>query len=207
MHKESGRFCPDEIGIIVNDLLTEHFPKIVDLDFTAQLEKDLDKIAQGDKDWILTLRNFYQPFNKTLQKASNAIVKINTDKLSDELCPICSKPMMIKNGRFGKFLACSGYPDCKTTRPLLIKTGISCPICKEKGEKGELVEKLSKKRRRFYGCSRYPECTFAINRKPIPNACPKCGNLLISTQRDRVKCTVCEFKGELPELDKVGARE
>ena len=126
--KEVGRFRPDEIGTIVSDMLTEHFPKIVDLNFTAQMEKDLDSIARGEKDWVGVLQHFYKPFDKTLQKAASSIEKINTDKPSDEVCPVCGQPMVIKSGRFGKYLACSDEK-CKKTMPIVVKTDISCPEC------------------------------------------------------------------------------
>ncbi len=199
--KEKGRMFPDDVGFIVSDLLAQHFPKIVDLSFTARMERDLDDIAQGDQDWVSVLRAFYTPFEKTLHKAGEAIEKINVAKTTSEICPDCGRPMVIKIGRYGKFLACSGYPECKKTMALKVTTGISCPECKD----GELMEKISKKKRRFYGCSRYPKCRFAINRKPISQPCPKCGKLLIQYRNDWVKCTSCDFKEKSDELVKVRA--
>ena len=202
IYRDNGKLCPDEIGFIVNDLLSQHFPKIVDLSFTARLEKDLDSIAQGNKEWVSVLRGFYIPFEETLQEASETIEKIKIVKMTDEICPDCGRSMVIKTGRFGKFIACSGYPECKKTMPLLIKTGVTCPKCGD----GELVERINKKKRRFYGCSRYPECDFAINRKPVLQPCPQCGKLLVTYRNDWVKCTSCEYKGEKEELDKTGAK-
>lgn len=199
--KEKGRIYPDEIGIVVSDMLTQHFPKIVDLSFTARMEKDLDKIAQGDKDWVSVLHTFYPPFEKTLISAGEAIEKVKVAKMTDEVCPECGRPMVIKAGRFGKFLACSGYPQCKKTMPLLVKMGVTCPECNQ----GELVERVSKRKRRFYGCSRYPKCQFTINRKPIAKPCPQCGKLLTIYRNNLVKCTTCEYKDKLNELDKVEA--
>ena len=167
--RDKGRIYPDEIGFIVSDLLTQHFPKIVDLSFTARMEKDLDEIAQGDRNWVSVLHTFYDPFEKTLLKAADTIERVDMTKATDEVCPECGKPMVIKTGRFGKFVACSGYPECKKTMPLKVTTGVICPECKE----GELLELMSKKKRRFYGCSRYREkdpdkkCEFAISSKPI----------------------------------------
>ncbi|HEX75909.1 MAG TPA: DNA topoisomerase I, partial [Dehalococcoidia bacterium] len=201
VYKENGKLCPDEIGIIVNDLLAKHFPKIVDLGFTAQLEKELDEIARGRKGWIPVLRGFYTPFDKTLRKASERIDKINIVKMTEEICPDCGQPMVIKVSRYGRFLACSSYPKCNRTMPLLTKTGVTCPNCGE----GELVERVSKKKRRFYGCSRYPQCHFTISQRPVSQPCPQCGKLLVTYRNSQVKCTACEYKGELAELIKVGA--
>jgi DNA topoisomerase-1 len=204
VHKDGGRFCPDEIGIIVNDLLTENFPRIVNLNFTAQMEENLDEIAQGKKEWVSVLRGFYTPFSEKLKKATETLQRINTDKESGEICPECGKPMVIKNGRFGRFLACSGYPACKKTMPLLVKIGVLCPEC-GKSNGGEMIEKLSKKKRRFYGCSRYPQCKFAIRQKPIARPCPQCGNLLVHYRNGVVRCIDCKYKGDLTELETAGA--
>lgn len=204
VHKEGGKFCPDEIGIIVNDLLAANFPKVVDLSFTAQMEENLDEIAHGKKEWVSVLRSFYTPFDEKLKKASETLKRINTDKESNEVCPECGKPMVIKNGRFGKFLACSGYPECKKTMSLMVKIGVPCPEC-GKSDGGELIERVSKKKRRFYGCSRYPQCRFAIMQKPVPQPCPQCGKLLVNYRNGLVKCTACKYKGDATELEKSGA--
>ncbi|GAH82004.1 unnamed protein product, partial [marine sediment metagenome] len=127
--KAEGKFYPSELGMIVNSLLTEHFPQIVDLGFTAQMEGQLDEIARGKQQWISILENFYPPFEDMLRKASVSINKVDMTQTTDETCPNCGRPMVIKVGRFGKFLACSGYPECKTTKPLLVKIGIPCPQC------------------------------------------------------------------------------
>ena len=200
VYKDNGKLCPDEIGLVVNDLLTQHFPKIVDLDFTAQLEEELDEIARGEKGWVPVLKDFYTPFEKILSQASEKIERVNMTKPTDEICPDCGRPMVLKVGRFGKFLACSGYPDCKKTMAFVVKTGASCPQCGK-----ELVERMTKKKRVFYGCSGYPQCKFAINRKPIPQPCPQCGKLLVVYRNGWVKCTVCEYKDKLDKLEKVGA--
>ncbi len=198
--KDSGKLCPDVVGVVVNDLLTQHFPKIVDLSFTARLEKDLDEIAQGKKEWVSVLRGFYTPFEEVLRIASGAIEKIRIVKMTEEICPDCGRPMLIKTGRYGKFLACSSYPECKRTMPFLIKVGVACPQCGK-----ELVERVSKKKRVFYGCSGFPQCQFATNRRPLPEPCPQCGKLLITYQDGWAKCTACEYKGRLADLQKVGA--
>lgn len=199
--KEKGRFVPEEIGMIVNDLLVEHFPQIVDLHFTAEMEKELDEIAQGDKNWVSVLQDFYIPFDAILQNASQSIAKRDLTKLSDETCPLCGRPMVIKVGRFGKFLACSGYPDCKKTMPFLVRVGIRCPRCHQ----GELIERISKKKLRFYGCSRYPDCDFTISRKPISQPCPQCGKLLVESRGEWAVCMDCKHKVKIDELEKVEA--
>jgi DNA topoisomerase-1 len=198
--KEKGRLCPDEIGFIVSDLLTEHFPKIVDLDFTAQLEEELDEIARGERNWASTLKDFYKPFEETLNKASIKIERISVAKPTEEVCPECGRPMVLKTGRFGKFLACSGYPECKKTMTYMVKTGVSCPICGK-----EIVERTTKKKRIFYGCSGYPQCRFALNRRPVPYPCPQCGKMLVIYRDGWVKCTACEYKDKLEEVEKIGA--
>ncbi|MFC1905793.1 type I DNA topoisomerase, partial [Chloroflexota bacterium] len=200
IYKERGKFRPDDIGKIVNDLLTSNFPKVVDLSFTAQMEENLDEIARGRKEWISVLRGFYTPFNEKLKKATETLERVNIDKATDEVCPKCGSPMVIKSGRFGKFLACSGYPECKTTMNLLMKIGVPCPDCGI-AESGELVERISKKKRRFYGCSRYPKCTFTIRQKPVSQPCPECGKLLVYNRGDTFKCIGCNYKGNLSELE------
>ncbi|MFB0557067.1 MAG: type I DNA topoisomerase [Dehalococcoidia bacterium] len=196
VYKADGKFYPHELGLIVNSILKQHFPKIVDLGFTAQMEEQLDEIAQGKQEWIPVLRDFYSPFEDMLSKARLAIAKVDMSKTTDEICPNCSRPMVIKTGRFGKFLACSGYPECKTTKPFLIKIGIPCPRCG-----AELVEKINKRKQVFYGCSNFPQCKFATNYKPIPQPCPECGKLLVLDRDGRIKCTACQYKAKLAELE------
>ena len=147
---------PTEIGIAVNDLLVEHFPKIVNLDFTAQMEGDLDKVAEGHEDWVGLLRRFYGPFESELEAAEKKLPRLELrDEPTDEICPNCGRPMVIKTGRFGKFISCTGYPECKTTKPIVKETGAACPKCG-----GAIVERRSKKGRIFYGCANYPNCDF-----------------------------------------------
>jgi DNA topoisomerase-1 len=200
VYKENGKLCPDEIGLVVNDLLTQHFPKIVDLDFTAQLEEELDEIARGEKGWVPVLKDFYTPFEETLSQAAEKIERVNIAKPTEEICPDCGRPMVLKTGRFGKFVACSGYPDCKKTMSFVVKTGVSCPQCGK-----ELVERKTKKKRIFYGCSGFPQCQFAVNSRPVPQPCPQCGKLLITYRDGWVKCTACQYKDKVDELEKIGA--
>lgn len=152
---------PTETGIIVNDLLVEHFPKIVDIQFTAKMENELDEIAEGEKEWQPVIREFYEPFEKVLEEKYKEVRKHETAETTDEVCEKCGKPMIVRLGRFGKFLACSGFPDCKNTKPLKTSgpetIGMKCPKCIE----GDVVIKHTKRRKIFYGCSRYPACDFA----------------------------------------------
>lgn len=177
--KEAGKFLPTEIGILVNKILTEHFPKIVDVNFTAKMEDDLDEIAQGKKNWKIILKNFYEPFSKNLEEKYESIKKESFSETTNETCEKCGKPMVIKMSKFGKFLACSGFPECKNTKKIKnedekIKTNIICPACKEdklrSKNPGKLVKiKIKKGRAKgkyFWGCSRYPECKFISWKDP-----------------------------------------
>jgi DNA topoisomerase-1 len=189
VNKADGKFHPTELGTTVNKILTAHFPRIVDPSFTAQMEEQLDEIARGKYAWIAALQEFYPPFQDMLDKAWTNLEKVNMTQVSEETCPNCGRPMVIKVGRFGKFLACSGYPDCKKTMPYAVKTGVSCPQCG-----GELVKRISRKRKVFYGCSKYPKCQFTVNRKPIAQPCPSCGNLLVQYRGDWARCVACQRK-------------
>lgn len=195
--KADGKFYPTGLGITVNRILTENFPKIVDPDFTARMEEQLDEVAQGRYAWVAALQEFYPPFEDMLNKAWANLDKVSLTQMSGETCPKCGRPMVIKVGRFGKFLACSGYPDCKTTMRYLVKTGVSCPQCD-----GELVKRISNKKRVFYGCSNFPRCQFTVSRKPIAQRCPDCGNLLVQYRGDWAKCVACQRKVRISALKK-----
>ncbi|MDH4067843.1 MAG: type I DNA topoisomerase [Dehalococcoidia bacterium] len=195
--KAGGKFHPTELGSMVNKILTAHFPRIVDPGFTAQMEEQLDEIARGKYQWIAALQQFYPPFQDMLDKAWTNLEKVNMTQASEETCPKCGRAMVIKVGRFGKFLACSGYPECKTTMPYIVKTGVSCPQCG-----GDLVKRISKKRKVFYGCSKYPKCQFTVNGKPIAQPCPHCGKLLVQYRGDSAKCVACQRKVKLFGLEK-----
>jgi len=197
VNKADGKFHPTELGITVNKILAEHFSKIVDPGFTAQMEEQLDEIAQGKYEWIAALQEFYPPFRDMLDQAWINLEKISLTQMSEEICPNCGRPMVIRVGRFGKFLACSGYPDCKTTMPYAVKTGVSCPQCG-----GQLVKKVSKKKKVFYGCSKFPKCKFAVNRRPIAQPCPDCGNLLVQYREGWAKCVACQRKVKLSAPEK-----
>lgn len=160
---DKKKLAPTEVGEIVNDLIVVNFPQIVDLKFTAHMEEELDKIATGETPWIPIISEFYGPFAKLLEEKIETVEKRNMTEETDEICEKCGKPMVIKHGRFGKFVACSGFPECRNTKTLPPKSlGVPCPECKE----GEIVERMTKKRRMFYGCSRYPTCTYATWKRP-----------------------------------------
>ncbi|MCK6462928.1 MAG: type I DNA topoisomerase [Candidatus Pacebacteria bacterium] len=173
---EQKRLAPTETGIMVNDILVKHFPEIVDVQFTAKMEEDLDKIAEGEEKWVPVIKNFYGPFHENLLKKEKEVAKQEVEETTDEVCANCGKPMLVKRGRFGKFLACSGFPECKTTKPMKKdapkQIGMKCPKCKETlsdEEAGDIVMKRTKKGRVFYGCSRYPKCDFASWKNPLEN--------------------------------------
>ncbi|MCK4581291.1 MAG: topoisomerase DNA-binding C4 zinc finger domain-containing protein, partial [Dehalococcoidia bacterium] len=200
VRKGAGRFFPTDLGEIVNGILTQHFPQIVDLGFTARMEEQLDEVAQGQQEWVSLLRDFYQPFEDMLHKASLDVDKVDMTQPAGETCPNCGRPMVIKLGRFGKFVACSGYPECKTTKPFSVRTGVACPQCGS-----DLVEKVTKRKRLFYGCSNYPQCKFATSYRPISVPCPECGKLLVSYRRGLAKCVVCGYQVARSELESVEA--
>jgi DNA topoisomerase-1 len=173
---EERRFVPTELGFIVTDLLLKFFPKIIDVEFTANLESRLDAIEEGDTNWRQLLANFYASFQQELDHARKEIEKVVVeDEVSDEVCEVCGRHLVVKHGRYGKFLACPGFPQCRFTKPILEDTGAKCPRCGE----GNIVARRSKKGRKFYGCSNYPECDFVLWNKPIAKHCPQCESLLV----------------------------
>jgi DNA topoisomerase-1 len=191
---EEKKLVPTELGFVVSDLLAEHFPQVFEIGFTSRMEEELDEIASGDRAWVPTIRDFYEPFKATLSQAEQTMERVRLkDEPSGETCEICGRPMVIKLGRFGKFLACSGFPDCRNSRPLLQKIGMPCPVCKE----GEVVERRSKKGRTFFGCSRYPECDFVSWNRPAPVACPRCGSPYMTEmgRKGQLKCPACGHIG------------
>jgi len=195
---ENKKFQPTEIGEIVNDLLVKHFPKIVNIKFTANMEKDLDKISQGKEKWQPIVRKFYEPFAKNLEKKYEEVSKKGIIKETEKKCPKCGAKLVIRLGRFGKFYACPKFPECKYTEPLEKQTlGIKCPKCGQ----GEITEKKTKKGKIFYACNQYPKCDFALWDKPLPGRqagtgenCPKCGSLLVESGK-KIKCSnkECDF--------------
>ncbi|MBI4202427.1 MAG: type I DNA topoisomerase [Chloroflexi bacterium] len=192
--KEQGRFKPTELGKVVARQLISYFPTVIDVGFTAAMEEELDEIAQGDKEWVPVLKEFYGPFQTALAEANEAMPRVKVEEPTDEVCDLCGKPMLVKTSRFGRFLACSGFPECRGKKSLQRKTGITCPQCKE----GVLVERKGRGRT-FYGCSRYPNCTFALNQRPLPDPCPECGNLMVASGRNSARCTSCGIRQPLAE--------
>lgn len=173
VEKRDKRFYPTELGVLVTDILKEYFPEIIDVEFTAQLEGKLDEVEEGRVDWRELLRRFYGPFEETLKQAEEKVGGFELpDEVSDVPCEKCGRMMVVKHGRFGKFLACPGFPECRFTKPILEETGVTCPACGT----GRIVERKSKKGgRRFYGCTNYPDCSFVSWEKPVNRPCPECG--------------------------------
>ncbi|SFJ22763.1 type I DNA topoisomerase [Thermoflavimicrobium dichotomicum] len=191
---EEKRFVPTELGEIVIQLMEEFFPEILNVEFTAHLEEDLDQIEEGKADWIQILDQFYQPFKERLTFAEEEMKEVEiADEVSDETCEKCQSPMVYKFGRFGKFLACSAFPECRFTKAILKSTGVPCPKCHQ----GEIVERKSKKNRLFYGCNRYPDCDFVSWDKPVNRPCPKCGSLMVEKKKKKetaIVCTKCDYE-------------
>ena len=191
VERKQGRLFPTTLGLTLTDLLKEYFPDVMNLDFTAGMEEELDAVSRGERGWVPMLGEFYEPFLKALENATESMPRVRLEEETDEVCDDCSKPMVIKIGRFGRFMSCTGYPDCRGTKPILNKIGVVCPDCG-----GDLVERRARGRggRPFWGCSRYPACEFIINRKPVPNPCPECGKLMVQQNRATVACTSCSWQ-------------
>jgi len=206
---ENRRFKPTEIGFVVNDLLVAHFPEIVDINFTAKMEEDLDKIAEDKKEWVPLIKEFYTTFEEHLNKKYKEVSKKDfTEKPTEKKCPKCGAQLLIRLGKYGEFYACSKFPECKYTKSLEKNNlNMKCPKCEKAAlkeaslaplERGEIVAKRTKKGKIFYGCSNYPDCDFALWDKPTGEKCEKCGSLLIETKRKQIKCSSkeCDYKIE-----------
>ena len=164
--------------------MLEHFSDIVDVDFTANMEEKLDSIEDGNVEWKKIIAEFYGPFSTVLEKAEDTISKIEIkDEVSDVECDKCGRMMVIKTGRFGRFLACPGYPDCRNAKPLIVNTGAKCPDCG-----GEIIERKSKKGHVFYGCSEWPKCNFMSWDAPADKQCPECGKTLFKKKGGKLVC-------------------
>ena len=208
VERERNRLTPTKLGITVTDLLTEYFIDIMDLDFTAKMEEELDDVSRGERDWVPMLGEFYGPFEKALSNADESMPKVRMDEETDEVCDCggsdkcehtdtCGKPMVIKTGRFGRFIACTGFPECRKTKPILKKTGVSCP---KPDCGGDIVERRAKGRgRSFYGCSNYPECDLILNQQPLPTPCPECAGLMVMKGRNNSACTNCSWQEAILE--------
>ena len=179
--REKKRLYPTELGYMVTDVMLEYFAPIVDVDFTAQMEEKLDEVEEGQEEWRAVLRDFYPPFEKMLDEAEKHIEKVEIqDEVSDVPCDKCGAMMVYKMGRFGRFLACPNFPECRNAKPILTYIATPCPKCGAR-----LMEKTSKKNRKFYGCEKYPECDFVSWEKPIPEKCPKCGSYMVEKRGKR----------------------
>ncbi|MEH7110461.1 type I DNA topoisomerase [Bacillus sp. JJ1764] len=193
---DNKRFVPTELGEIVHESMVEFFPEIVNAEFTAKLEQGLDNIEDGKLHWVQLIDEFYKEFKISLDKAEQEMQKVEIkDEPAGEDCENCGSPMVFKLGRYGKFMACSNFPECRNTKPIVKEIGVTCPTCKE----GTIVERKSKKKRIFYGCSRYPECDFISWDKPLPRPCPKCDGLLVEKKLKKgvqVQCVSCDYKEE-----------
>ncbi|HLD19771.1 MAG TPA: type I DNA topoisomerase [Patescibacteria group bacterium] len=252
VEKEEKKLKPTEIGTIVNDVLVEHFPQIVDYEFTAKMEQDLDEIADNHKEWVPMMKEFYEPFKKNLTLKDKELKKSDiTEEKTDEICEKCNKPMVIKIGRYGKFLACTGYPECKNTHPIdgngdplpdkepiisdekcekcdapmqlkhgrfgpfygcsnypscknikniEISTGVACPKC----DKGDIIERKSKRGKPFYSCNQYPTCKNAYWSKPTGEPCPSCTSLLVFGAKNTIQCSNKECGSLLPSFPRRG---
>lgn len=184
---------PTELGKTVNEFLQENFDDVINVEFTADMENQLDRIAEDQVFWKDVLRNFYKDFSKDMAavKKDTTDYKVK-DKVLDEKCPKCGKPLAIKHGRNGKFIGCTGFPDCDFTKSIIKTTGVKCPKCKD----GEIIERVSKRGKRFYGCSTYPKCDYALWDPPTGEKCPECGSLLVhkkNRKTDEIRCSECDY--------------
>jgi DNA topoisomerase-1 len=201
VEKADKRLRPTEVGTVVNDMLVEYFGDVVDVSFTARMEEELDEIAEGKNEWVPVVREFFEPFQKDIEHADANIEKVDLVEELGEPCPVCGKPLLIRYGRYGKFIGCSDFPTCRYTAPFLVKIGVKCPQCGT----GDIVEKKTKRGRVFYGCSNYKNgdpgsCDFTSWNRPIPQPCPNCGGLLTMKGKDAARCIQCENEYSLADL-------
>jgi DNA topoisomerase-1 len=187
VRRENKRLVPTETGVLVNDLLVAYFPDIVDTGFTAQMEARLDEIARGKVRWVDVSRDFYPSFAQEVERARSEMPekKQGPEPVGRD-CPECGRPLVFRYGRYGKFISCSGFPECRYTEPYLEKIGVQCPK-----DGGDIVLRRSRKGRIFYGCANYPACDFTSWTRPIPQPCPACGGLLTIINKKNVRCMVC----------------
>ncbi|MGA3600908.1 type I DNA topoisomerase [Lysinibacillus agricola] len=191
---DAKRFMPTELGEIVHQLVLEFFPDIINIEFTVKMEQDLDDIEEGSRQWVEVVDEFYKDFEVHVKHADEAMEKVVIkDEPAGEDCELCGSPMVYKLGRYGKFMACSNFPDCRNTKAIMKPIGVKCPSC----ETGEIVERKSKTKRLFYGCNQYPECEFVSWDKPISRPCPKCSALLVEKKIKKgvqIQCTKCDYE-------------
>lgn len=189
------RFIPTELGEIVNELIEDYFPEILDVKFTANMENELDEVEHGKVAWVKVIDEFYKHFEPNVERADKEMEKIEIkDEPAGIDCDICGSPMVYKMGKYGKFLACSNFPECRNTKPIVKEIGVTCPKCGE----GHVIERKSKKKRIFYGCDRYPDCDYVSWDKPVERACPKCAEHALVEKKLKkgiqVQCTNCDYK-------------
>ncbi|MGI8587665.1 MAG: type I DNA topoisomerase [Chloroflexia bacterium] len=197
VEKTEKKFVPTPLGRVVNDLLVEQFPDVVDVGFTSQMEEQLDDVAEGERHWARVLGDFYAPFELEIARAEREVAHISLDKPEPEklgeACPECGKELLIRTSRFGPFVACSGFPACRYKRAIPKLVGVNCPICGE----GQMTEKRSGRGKIFYSCDRYPACTFSVWNRPLPGACPQCGGLIMQGPRgEGSKCSQCAWSSK-----------
>ena len=197
VERKEKRFYPTELGVAVTDMLREYFATVIDTEFTADLENKLDQVEAGELPWTEAIHDFYHPFSAQLIEAEKNIpVQEVEDVVTDEICELCGRNMVIKRGRFGSFLACPGYPECKNTKNIVVSLDIPCPLCKT----GQLIERRSRKGRSFTGCSRYPECQYVSWDKPVKKECPVCGNFGMSKKIQKKK-GIAVYRCLLPDCE------
>ena len=194
--RDGKRLIPTETGVLVNDLLIEHFPDVVDVGFTARMEEDLDRIASGELPWVNVVREFYDPFAEKVEQAEEKMPDMNMGpEPIGRACPESGHELVVRWGRYGKFISCSNFPECRYTEPWLEKIGVRCPK-----DQGEIVERKTRKGRVFYGCANYPECGFTSWKRPLPTPCPECGGLLVVADKRNAQCLNCEERFPLDEV-------
>jgi DNA topoisomerase-1 len=195
--REERRLIPTETGFLVNDLITEHFPEIVNYQFTAEMEEHLDKIANGEEGWVKIIRDFYEPFSETVERAKTEMPESQAGpEYIGRTCPTCGQgQLIIRWGRYGKFIGCDRFPECRHTEPWLEKIGVKCPL-----DGGEIVERRTRKGRVFYGCANYPECEFTSWKRPIATPCPNCGGTLVIANKQSAQCLKCETMFPLSDV-------
>lgn len=204
VNREKKNLFPTELGFIVNNIVSEYFTQIVDVDFTAEMEKNLDSVEEGSADWRKVVGDFFGPLKVAIDKAEKEVSKVVIeDKVSDIPCDKCGKMMVIKRGRYGNFLACPGYPECKNAKPLVEELDVPCPECGKK-----IVAKKSKRGKKFFGCSGYPECKFVSWNEPVAEKCPKCNSYMVKKYSKKsgnyIQCSnsECDYKKELQKEEK-----
>jgi DNA topoisomerase-1 len=199
VRKDGRRLIPTETGLTVNDLVSEFFPNIVDVGFTAKMESDLDQVASGEVAWQEIVRDYNGAFSEKVEVAKKEMPEVDAgEKPIGRDCPNCGHDLIIKWGRYGKFIDCSNYPECKHTEPFLEKIGVKCP-----DDGGELVRRQTRKGRIFYGCENYPECEFSSWKRPLPTPCPECGGLLVAANTQNAQCLSCKIELELERVQPV----